>query len=86
MKMLGMLLRGALLLVVPLSGCSRSDAGEGMENVVPFQQCREPRPEICYEVFAPVCATLTGQRATYQNDCKACADPKVQGFVPGQCR
>jgi hypothetical protein len=50
-------------------------------------------------VFAPVCATLTDPlircvnapcpsqlRNSYANDCKACADPKVQGFIAGECQ
>ncbi len=99
MKSLGMLLLGGVLLVTALSGCSRSNAADGMANMVAFQQCREPRPEICYEVFAPVCAQVTDPlircvnapcpstlQATYVNDCKACADPKVQGFTAGQCQ
>ncbi len=99
MKMSGMLLLIGILLTVALSGCSRSDAEGNMVNTLSFQQCREPRPEICYEVFQPVCATLndpaircliapcpSNLRATYANDCKACADPQVQGFVAGQCQ
>lgn len=91
MKSLGMLLSGGVLLITALSGCSRSDAAEGMVETGSFQQCREPRPDICYESFVPVCATLSrvdGQfnlPVTYANDCKACADPQVQGFVPGAC-
>ena len=97
MKMRGMLLFGWLLLVVSLSGCSRSDAANA--PAPPFQQCQEPRPEICYEVFAPVCASLvdpakrcvttpcpSSRQATYTNDCKACADSRVQGFTPGGCQ
>lgn len=60
-----------------------------------FIQCHTPRPEICYEVYRPVCATrdagmrcLTepcpaAEQATYANDCKACADPAVLGFKSG---
>ncbi|MEB4592031.1 hypothetical protein VSS37_13640 [Candidatus Thiothrix sp. Deng01] len=98
MKMSGMLLLGGMLLTVFLAGFNQLDARERVVNTATFQQCREPRPEICYEVFAPVCATLqdpaircitapcpSNQQATYVNDCKACADPRVQGFVGGQC-
>jgi hypothetical protein len=87
MKKLGMLLLVGALSV--LAGCSRSDAAENRAaaNRPAFQPCQEPRPAICYEAFAPVCATLTDppQRISYLNDCKACADPKVQGFVAGEC-
>ncbi|UOG92419.1 MAG: hypothetical protein L3K52_01475 [Candidatus Thiothrix sulfatifontis] len=99
MKSLVMLLLAGILFVTALSGCSRSNAAEGVVNTAALQQCREPRPEICYEVFAPVCAQLRDPltrcvnapcpstlQATYVNDCKACADPQVQGFVPGQCQ
>lgn len=60
-----------------------------------FVQCKDPRPEICYEVFSPVCAVRdTGVRcittpcpsteqATYGNDCQACSDKRVLGFQPG---
>ncbi len=60
-----------------------------------FVQCSTPRPEICYELYQPVCATRdSGLRCVttpcpateivaYANDCKACADPAVLGFVNG---
>ncbi len=64
-----------------------------------FVQCHTPRPEICYELYAPVCAARdnglrcitapcpSAEQATYGNDCKACSDPRVMGFVPGgECK
>ncbi|HPY39891.1 MAG TPA: hypothetical protein PLM98_05200 [Thiolinea sp.] len=57
--------------------------------------CKEPRPEICYEVYAPVCAVrkvqvqctlapcLNIEQKTYANDCQACSDHKVVGFASG---
>lgn len=92
MKLSEMLLLGGVSLAAVLSGCSRSDAGERLVNLPPFQPCQEPRPEICYEMYAPVCATLANPQGspvpavTYANDCKACADPMVRGFVVGECR
>ena len=63
-----------------------------------FVACKEPRPEICYEVYAPVCAVrkvqvqctlapcLNTEQKTYANDCQACSDRKVLGFaVGGEC-
>ncbi len=59
--------------------------------------CKDPRPEICYEVFNPVCAVRNTPKhclaepclpqQTFANDCKACAEPDVIGFRPnGECR
>lgn len=60
-----------------------------------FVACKEPRPEICYEVYAPVCAVrkvqrqchlapcLNTEQKTYANDCQACSDHKVLGFAQG---
>ncbi|TXH69448.1 MAG: hypothetical protein E6Q83_08450 [Thiothrix sp.] len=60
-----------------------------------FVACKEPRPEICYEVYAPVCAIrklatqctlapcLNTEQKTYANDCQACSDRKVLGFAQG---
>lgn len=60
-----------------------------------FVKCKEPRPEICYEVYAPVCAVrkiqlqctlapcLHTEQKTYANDCQACSDNKVMGFASG---
>jgi hypothetical protein len=87
MKMRGMLLFGGLLLAVSLSGYSRSNTADA--KTTPFLQCQEPRPDICYGTFAPVCATIntpTIRQVTYTNDCKACADSRVQGFTPGECK
>lgn len=62
-----------------------------------FTDCKSPRPEICYEVFRPVCAVRdTGVRCvtepcpstentTYANDCKACSDQSVVRFQSGSC-
>ena len=63
-----------------------------------FITCQEPRPEICYESFAPVCAIFRSHSPTHQadglagvahqtvmNDCKACANTQVQGFIRGAC-
>lgn len=60
-----------------------------------FIACKEPRPEICYEVYAPVCAIrkvqvqctlapcFNTEQKTYANDCQACSDSKVLGFANG---
>lgn len=91
----------AAVFVGILSACVQLGATEREVNTEPvvkedgFVQCSAPRPEICYELYQPVCATRdNGVRcvttpcpstdvATYSNDCKACADPAVQGFFNG---
>lgn len=76
-------------------GIKNGEAKEPVALNEEFVQCSTPRPEICYELYQPVCATRdNGVRcvttpcpateiATYSNDCKACADPTVLGFVKG---
>ena len=89
-----------VLFIGILSAGAQLGAADETFNEVPvnmenFVQCSTPRPEICYELYQPVCATRdTGIRcvttpcpstelATYSNDCKACSDPSVMGFVVG---
>lgn len=91
----------AVVIVGVLSACVQLGATEEDVKSEPvaeesgFVQCNTPRPEICYELHQPVCATrdnglrcvttpcFSTEEATYANDCKACADPAVQGFVSG---
>ena len=48
--------------------------------------CPEPRPEICAQIYLPVCAeTLDGKRKTYASGCTACTDPQVTGYRDGEC-
>ena len=52
------------------------------------QVCRDPRPEVCTAIYAPVCAFRLAEGlppATYASGCSACADPMVAGFVEGAC-
>ena len=100
MKNAGMLLAGSLLLAMSLTTYHRLEAREtptATNKPNTFVECREPRPEICYEIYAPVCAVRdTGvrcittpcpseEKAAYSNDCTACADPKVRGYTTGRC-
>lgn len=62
-----------------------------------MQSCPKERPQMCTKIYKPVCATRdTGVRCvttpcpstevrTYGNDCTACADEKVIGYVHGEC-
>lgn len=93
--------RGAVLLLAAMSAGAQSGADETAPgNAVTaagsqFVRCSTPRPEICYELYQPVCAVRDNgvrcvttpcpatEKATYGNDCKACADPAVYGFQRG---
>ncbi len=106
MKTVQMLVKagGALLFIGVISACVNLGATEQPPQSKPMAdvgaslvQCNTPRPEICYEVYQPVCAVRdTGVRCittpcpstekmTYPNDCKACSDPTVHGFQRGDC-
>lgn len=61
------------------------------------QACGEPRPELCVQLYDPVCAQRdTGVRCVttpcdstepreYPNGCEACRDAKVLSYAPGPC-
>ena len=49
--------------------------------------CTEPRPEMCMELYQPVCGfTKDGASHTYPNSCHACAKPEVVRYTPGECK
>ena len=60
--------------------------------------CKSPRPEMCAQVYEPVCATRdTGVRCvttpcpstdqvTKSNACTACSDNKVSSYMEGECK
>lgn len=48
--------------------------------------CVEPRPQVCTQVYQPVCATRRdGSARTYGNSCQACGDGAVISHRPGPC-
>jgi hypothetical protein len=59
--------------------------------------CKDPRPEMCTQHYDPVCATRdtgircittpcpSSEQKTMGNACTACSDPKVSGWVKGEC-
>ena len=48
--------------------------------------CVEPRPEMCAQVYQPVCATLRdGSQKDYSNSCSACSDVDVDRWIEGEC-
>lgn len=60
-------------------------------------QCTTPRPDMCAEIYMPVCAVRdTGircvttpcdstERVDYPNACSACSDPDVLSYSQGVC-
>jgi len=49
--------------------------------------CTEPRPQMCMEIYLPVCGfTKDGIARTYPNSCQACAHAEVARYEAGQCR
>jgi hypothetical protein len=51
--------------------------------------CTGSRPEMCAQVYAPVCATvdpeLKSAWKSYSNACMACADRAVRAYRAGSC-
>jgi hypothetical protein len=59
--------------------------------------CKDPRPEMCPQIYDPVCATRdtgircitapcpSSEQKTMGNACSACSDPKVSSYVKGEC-
>ena len=83
----------ALLLLTACAGGGSSAEGgtepggadAGAADTV-LSSCRDPRPLACTREFRPVCAVLgSGQLATYDNPCTACADEAVTGHYPDAC-
>ncbi|VAW72544.1 hypothetical protein MNBD_GAMMA10-1727 [hydrothermal vent metagenome] len=48
--------------------------------------CTEPRPQICTQVYVPVCASLKGGAAkTMSSGCSACSKADVVSYQSGEC-
>lgn len=68
----------ALIFLGLLAGSSH--AGEAVN------ECHEPRPEMCAQIYEPVCTTLNdGSHKQYSNSCTACSDANVQAWQDGEC-
>jgi len=70
------------------TGPAAGDADQAPPKVaVPARDfCTEPRPQLCMEIYMPVCGfTKDGHSQTYPNSCHACAHAEVIRFTPGKC-
>ena len=81
-------------LMILLSGCdsdSNSSGGTiGGNGSYVFLECsteRSPSPVPCTLEYDPVCGLRNdGSSRSYDNDCVACTDHKVNGFWAGDCQ
>lgn len=70
----------ALILAFSLAACGQSE--DATQTA-----CESPRPEMCAQVYEPVCATTrSGDKRTYPSSCHACMDDKVESQAPGKCQ
>jgi Kazal-type serine protease inhibitor domain len=83
-------LRLAALFIVGISATlsSAGCADDTPKLTVPtLAFCSEPRPQMCTELYQPVCGvTKAGQQQTYGNACTACTHPEVIRYTPGECK
>lgn len=90
--------------LLPLSACDDPVDEKPVDSQVSssddnanFIQCPENRPDVCTQIYQPVCAQVdTGVRCvttpcpsaeykTLGNACTACSDEKVAGYIEGEC-
>lgn len=69
----------------------------GLDSEGKSTECEAPRPELCTEQYAPVCATRDSgvrcfttpcpatEKISYSNACSACADARVFYHKLGEC-
>lgn len=67
------------------------------QKIENFKKCNIPRPHSCYQLHKPVCGVRNSsiycnkkpcpkiEKITYSNDCLACFDKKVLGYIPKNC-
>lgn len=69
--------------LVASAGCTTPPAPEAE----PSGECREPRPQVCTMIYAPVCAEHADARfETHSSNCNACADDTVVRYTDGACQ
>lgn len=78
----------AALTCLVLVACTASDPVAVTDPAL--IRCPTARPEVCAQVYEPVCATgaaaSAADRKTYSNACAACSDPAVHGYIEASCR
>ncbi|RKZ57440.1 MAG: hypothetical protein DRQ44_15775 [Gammaproteobacteria bacterium] len=89
----------SILLFFHTSATNANDSAQVQIEESPYTRCENPRPEVCNQLYQPVCGDRdTGARCimapcpqarkkvTYSNSCTACADKKVYGYWDGACK
>lgn len=87
-----------MVLAIGLNGCATQHVPETKaKNDQQLVECASPRPEVCAEIFQPVCAAVdTGVRCikspcpsteykTFPNACHACRNVKTSGYYADEC-
>ncbi|HUO94395.1 MAG TPA: hypothetical protein VMU22_15825 [Rhizomicrobium sp.] len=83
--------RYAFLLLPVILGCTDPGAAQDPQapklTVPGGKFCAGPRPEMCMEIYQPVCGfRQDGSSHTYSNSCHACAKAEVVRYEPGECK
>jgi len=82
----GLILITGLLLVTSCVNYPKKHKGEKINDLlpVPWKECKNPRPQMCPMIYAPVCGVET--KKTYSNSCVACSDINVKMYTKGACK
>lgn len=88
----------SLLSLVLSASAYASESDQAQTEEMPrYTRCENPRPDVCQQSYVPVCADRdTGircikapcpseEKVTYSNNCMACSDKKVYGYIRGAC-
>jgi hypothetical protein len=66
--------------------CSTAPAAPPAVEAPAANACKDPRPQVCTTIYAPVCATHSdGHRETHASGCNACADDTALTYTEGVC-
>ena len=76
---------------------SQVASAEEMSLSTILTECTLPRPQVCAEIYMPVCAIRdtaircvttpcdSTEKIDYANACSACSDPEVLSYTDGRC-
>jgi hypothetical protein len=77
--------RAALIFILAVSGAVCAQAASRDRSIMLAQAAPGAPPEVCTEVYQPVCGTNpSGMRTTYSNACFA-RIARATNVTPGEC-